>query len=125
MAGLAVGLAGPASADGDTLSGTYTANDGGSYGSETWRFTPCGPGCTSLAVVSPTTANHRYIASEAMGVPSPRELHLKNGTWDWTNQESHNRNISGCALTIDSGTLWVWQLCGDTGGPNFRLTKAG
>jgi hypothetical protein len=118
MAGLVVGLAGPASAEGDTLSGTYTADQGDRNGpEETWQFTPCGPGCTSLAVVSPTDPKHRYIACRDVGVPSPRELHLQDGTWHWTNQKPQSPGFnSGCALTIDSGTLYVWAVCGDVMG---------
>ena len=125
MAGLAVG----ACADRDTLSGTYKASEGDRSGSEEiWQFTPCGPGCTSLAVVSPTDPKHGYIAWSYTGVPPPRELHLKDGTWRWTNQERREDSAefsSGCSLTIDSGTLLVGVMCGDVGYGSVHLTKAG
>jgi hypothetical protein len=52
LAGLAVGAAGTAWADPATLSGHYIeteTNAGGQSGTNDWYFTPCGPGCASIA----------------------------------------------------------------------------
>ena len=82
VAGLAIGSAGIASADGPLqpspgeLSGTYRyESDTGRV--NTWVITPCGPGCADVAV-TPVT--------DSRVVPYRGRALLNNGRWDMTVQ---------------------------------------
>jgi hypothetical protein len=106
IAGSAVGLAGPASAD--PLGGTYTAEIRGDVSpmteTQTWVFTPCGPDCTNLSI--------------GEGFPV-REMHLQGNTW----AAIPYGDGGTCSTTIDNTTL-----AGETGcAPmsfHVQLTKA-
>lgn len=81
-AGVAIGSAGTASADGPLqpspgeLSGTYSyESDTGRV--NTWLITPCGPGCADVAV-TPVT--------DPRVVPYSGRALLNNGRWDMTVQ---------------------------------------
>jgi hypothetical protein len=97
VAGVAVGLAAPASAE--PLSGTYSAVLGNGGTARTWVFTPCGPGCASLEIDPPSTS---------------RELHQQGNTWSGTND--------GCTTTVDSVTLAGTMGCGMIN-LQFQLTR--
>ncbi len=90
MGGVAVGLAGPASAD--PLSGSYTATviDGGGFVKngviKTWTFTPCGPDCT------------RY---QSEGGTVALDLHLQGDTWTGTQDQGKGTHT----LTVDNNSL--------------------
>ncbi len=84
-AGVAIGSAGTASADGPLqpspgeLSGIYTyESDTGRV--NTWVITPCGPGCADVAV-TPVT--------DPRVVPYGGRALLNNGLWDMTVQYAH------------------------------------
>jgi hypothetical protein len=71
LAGAAVGLANPASAD---LSGTYNfATDNG--GTATWTITPCGAGCANVAATN-------VIAFGGQASPWNGTAELTGGTWN-------------------------------------------
>jgi len=81
-AGVALGSAGTASADGPPqpfpgeLSGTYRyESDTGRI--NTWVITPCGPGCADVAVTPVTDPRVLPYAGRAL---------LNNGRWDMTVQ---------------------------------------
>lgn len=90
LAGAAVGLAGPASAE--PLSGDYTAtviDGGGGYRegkTATWTFAPCGPDCTQGGV---------------------GELHLQDGMW------TGDQPGTSCNTAIDASSLVMTRTCGN------------
>jgi hypothetical protein len=96
-AGVAVGLAGPASAE--PLSGAYsaTAIEGG-LGMETgtvsnWTLSPCGADCTHLHT----------------GGGIETDLHLQDNVWTGPDNK-------GCFATLDNSSLVYTVLC-----PNGRI----
>lgn len=85
MAGAALGLAAPASAD--LVDGTYDWVPTEPPGTTTsWVFTSCGAGCK------------RAESSEIM---TARDFHLSGNTWSWTNPETN------WVTTIDNNSLAV------------------
>ena len=139
-AGVAIGSAGTASADGPLqpspgeLSGTYTyESDTGRV--NTWVITPCGPGCADVAV-TPVT--------DPRVVPYGGRALLNNGRWDMTVQYLHavrcnppDDNVTAPGTVVFSfeaatlnGTAVNTQsvpACGDPAGATyqsgFSLTK--
>ena len=139
-AGVAIGSAGTASADGPLqpspgeLSGTYTyESDTGRV--NTWVITPCGPGCADVAV-TPVT--------DPRIVPYGGRALLNNGRWDMTVQYLHavrcnppDDNVTAPGTVVFSfeaatlnGTAVNTQsvpACGDPAGATyqsgFSLTK--
>jgi len=100
-AGAAVGLAGPALADG--LDGTYSGvvtNAAGSTVTQTYIFTSCGEGCLRLDVPGGTT----------------RDLKQQGGVW--TRTFDH-----GCSETFDPATLSGTYQCPMVGTFRIQLTK--
>ena len=132
-AGVAIGSAGTASADGPLqpspgeLSGTYTyASDTGRV--NTWVITPCGPGCADVAV-TPVT--------DPRVVPYGGRALLNNGRWDMTVQYVHavrcnppNDNVTAPGTVVFSfeaatlnGTAVNTQsvpACGDPAGATYQ-----
>jgi hypothetical protein len=109
LAGAAVAMAGPASAD--PLSGPYTATviDGGGHievgATQTWMFTPCGPDCT-----------HYRTPGKQAG-----DLHLQADTWTGTTPWSSGGT---CANTMDSNSLVFTMAC-PPATLVFQLAKGG
>ncbi|ORB62589.1 hypothetical protein [Mycolicibacterium tusciae] len=139
-AGVAIGSAGTASADGPLqpspgeLSGTYTyESDTGRV--NTWVITPCGPGCADVAVTPVTDPRVLPYGGRAL---------LNNGRWDMTVQYLHavrcnppDDNVTAPGTVVFSfeaatlnGTAVNTQsvpACGDPAGATyqsgFSLTK--
>jgi hypothetical protein len=103
LTGASVGLATPASAE--LLGGTYTAVLGtGRTTTQTWVFTPCGPGCAHLDT----------------GTGPTREMHLQGNTWSALPFGDRNE----CSTTIDNASLSGTAGCSFMQFP-VQLTKVG
>jgi hypothetical protein len=105
LAGAAVGLAGPASAE--PLSGSYTATviDGAKTykngSTTTWTLSPCGPDCTHLA-------------------PVDMDLHLEGNNWTGRWGPSNT-----CTASLDGGSLVFTEACPDNPNLVIGLRKNG
>ena len=100
LAGAAVGFAGPASAQLDEGSYTWTVTGGGPAGLHSqWVLTPCGQSCLNVQFSNGETT----------------DFHLQGNTWTGTNS-------AGCAMTIDNKSLAGRNNCG---GLEYQLTKNG
>lgn len=112
---VAVGLAGPASAD--PLSGTYTATvtqatDTSGFGPPpiaagdqlTWLLSPCGPDCTRVEVAD--RPKHAL------------DLQAQGESW------SGGPNAIGCSKTIDPGAATATEVC-KSWIINYALTNNG
>jgi hypothetical protein len=105
VCGVAVVLAGPASAD--PLSGAYTATaTEGGLGMDTgtvsaWTFSPCGADCTHLHT----------------GGGIETDLHLQDNVWTGADNK-------GCFGSLDNGSLVYTVVCPD-GRIVFQLRKGG
>lgn len=132
-AGVAIGSAGAAWADGPVqpsageLSGTYNyESDTGRV--NTWVITPCGPGCADVAV-TPVT--------DPRVVPYGGRALLNNGRWDMTIHYAHavrcnppidNVTVPGTvAFSFEAATLNGTAVntqdvaaCGDPAGATYR-----
>jgi hypothetical protein len=112
MAGAAVGLSGPASAE--PLSGAYTAtmlDGGGAYkrgSTTTWTLTPCGPDCTHVNT----------------GAGTPSDLHLQGNTWNGPFGVSDTGDVS-CTATLDNNSLVLTSHCPGHPDMVIGLTKNG
>jgi hypothetical protein len=115
LAGAAIGLANPASAD--PLAGTYTATvvdatDTSGFGAPpvaagetwTWVLTPCGPDCTHLDV--PDKNKHAM------------DLVMQGGSW------TGGPNEIGCTKTINAEATTATEAC-KFWNINWALTKTG
>jgi hypothetical protein len=92
LTGVAVGLAGPASAE--LVNGTYTAVIGNTATTtQTWAFTPCGQNCMGLSI--------------GEGAPI-REMHLQGNTWSAVPFGDNGM----CSTTIDNTSLAGETGCG-------------
>ena len=100
ISGLAIGVAGPVSAE--PLSGSYTgtitavnpAGQGANVGqTTTFTLTPCGPDCTTMAALN-------------VNVPWATDLHLQGSTWT-----GHANQAGDCALTLDNNSLAFTTVC--------------
>lgn len=133
-AGVAVGVACPASADPntfpDTLEGAYTYNGGGI--TRTWTFTPCGSGCANVDAPSipgspgfSGTARLGYGGYALTLVDFPGTIACPDGS-------SAPGNITYRWRPSFSGQADVWSTSGACGVPGtktypsfgFTLTKA-
>jgi hypothetical protein len=103
MAGAAIGLAGPASAE--LGEGSYAINStggGGGMGIHShWVVTPCGQGCLTV----------RFANGETT------DFHLQGNTWTGT-------NAAGCTWTVDNNSLAGRDHCSDLSF-DIQLTKDG
>lgn len=106
LAGAAVGLAGPASAD--PVDGSYTATmiDGGGIKKDgsmaTFTLTSsCGPDCINLNT----------------GSGSPFDLHRQGNAWTGT--------VEACTWTLDNSSLVITRACPDQPNIVIGLTKNG
>jgi hypothetical protein len=109
LAGAAVGLAGPASAD--PLSGSYTETvvSGGPPGvTRTFIATACGPDCAHLEFSVPGIAG---------------DLHSQGDTWAGT-RNTLKPDIT-CTVTINTKSLAETDECGSLGATHWQLTKNG
>jgi hypothetical protein len=98
-------IAGPAAAD--SLSGPYTATvlDGlANYKSTTYTFSPCGSGCTHLAIGDG---------------PVGGDLHLKGNMWTG----ALNNAGTDCTEAVNGDTLVATRTCG-TFVLTHQLTKS-
>jgi hypothetical protein len=102
LAGAAVGLAGPASAQLDEGSYTWTVS-GGSAGftgvHSQWVLTPCGQACITVQFSNGTTT----------------DVHLQGSTWTGV-------SANGCTETIDNNSLAGHNDCPGSS-TEFQLTK--
>jgi hypothetical protein len=108
LAGTAVGLAVPASAEAPSGSYTATTIEGGMVmqpgSTMNWSLTPCGPDCTRI---EPNPPN-----------PKTFDLHPQGNSWTGVDG-------AGCAVTLDSTSLLVTEVCPVLGNLSFQLTKNG
>jgi hypothetical protein len=94
--GVAIGLAGMASAD--PLNGKYlaTVTDGGTHmrvgSTQTVMFSPCGPDCTHI-----------------VKAPGITDLHLQGNTWTGTYAE--DKSFGPCSYALDAATLDLFEQC--------------
>jgi hypothetical protein len=102
LAGAAVGLAGPASAQLGEGSYTWTVTGGGMAGVHSqWVLTPCGQTCMTV----------QYSNGET------NDFHLQGNTWTGTNS-------AGCTETIDNNSLAGRNVCPALS-TEFQLSKNG
>jgi hypothetical protein len=109
LAGAAIGLAGPASAD--PLSGSYTETvvSGGFPGlTRTFIATACGPDCAHLEWSVPGIAG---------------DLHPQGDSWAGT-RNTLEPDIP-CAVTINMKSLVETDECGSLGNTHWQLTRNG
>jgi hypothetical protein len=94
LAGAALGLASPASAD---LSGTYTITYG-TGNSATWTVTPCGPGCANVA-----------DGGTSQAAPYSGTAQLTAGTWNLMVARADAIRCDSDGSIVAGVNLWSWD----------------
>lgn len=98
LAGAALALAGPASAELEP--GSYSVTDGVGGLASRWMVTPCGQNCLTVQITPENSA----------------EVHLQGNTWIGT-------TASGCTLAINNTSLTGQSNCPSGNSYDWHLTK--